>query len=96
MKADFKVTAWERVTVGEVSDAIKELLKAKFADGTISNADELIEFCESEDIPYGYGGIVEGSEVQMKPEENSGFATIEFDGDEERDFIWENAKRPTI
>lgn len=91
MHVDFKITVWERV---DVPEQFKELVTEKLQDGTIQNANDLIELmsgdsCSSEQL-------VDTCE-QLTPSENTHNATIELwdrvEGPENKDplkITWDN------
>lgn len=88
MNVDFKITAWERVSIPD--NRKEEVLKA-LKDGTISTANDLIDFLEKKnETDYQYEGMVVESENQLSLELNEGFSTIEaFD---DNGIVYENGK----
>jgi len=77
MNIDFKITAWERVSIpDEHKDLILEKLKSK----EIESSNELIEFCQSlnPEIDSTFEGTIPETDEQMLVSENGGEATIEL------------------
>lgn len=72
---DFKVTAWERVTIDD--DKLEEVI-AKIKSGEISTANDLVEAYEDS---Y-YEGVMAETTEQMTPEENDYQSTIEVLNDD--------------
>ncbi len=75
MEVDFKITTWERVTIDD--DSKLEEIKTKLEDKTIQTSNDLIAYCESNNIDVSFEGTVFEAEEQITTEENSGCATIE-------------------
>lgn len=87
---DFKVTAWERVSIDDKEKA-KEVL-TMMESGTIKTANDLIGFLGKDgDDSYEYEGILLETDTQMTPEENNGRATIEVRDEEV--YIWDNVDK---
>ena len=91
MRVDFKVTAWESVTV---QDEHKEEVLEKLRSGDIQTANDLIEFLDSQDSYNDYEILTETVD-QLTPQQNNGFSTIEAVEDKfvsERISLWGNGK----
>lgn len=85
MDVDFKITAWERVSIPE---KFREEVEHALKNGKIQTANDLNWMFE-EDVDYQ--GVLAETEEQMIPEENGGFATIEA-FDDELNLIFKNGK----
>lgn len=85
MDIDFKITAWERVSIPE---KYREEVEHALKNGKIQTAYDLILMFE-EDVDYK--GVLAETETQLIPEENEGFATIEV-FDDELNSIFKNGK----
>lgn len=85
MYIDYKMTCWKRAYFGEDTDVEKvlEILKTEGLDYVL---DEELGFTEQEDIP--------GIEVDLDPEDNDGYPTIEvYENNNPVDnLIWSNGK----
>lgn len=88
MNVDFKIKAWERVTVpDERKDEVIQALK----NGKILTANDLITFLDDQDErAYEYEGVVPETEEQMVVSENNGHATIEVISHDE-EVEWDNS-----
>lgn len=89
MKIDFKVTAWERVTIDlpkELEDEVLQLIK----EGEIETSNDLVTHLDSIGYVVDYETIPE-SEVQMTVEENDGDHTLEVI-DDEGNTVYTNAE----
>ena len=85
MYIDYKMTCWKRAYFAEDTDVEKilEILKTEGLDYVL---DEELGFTEQEDIP--------GIEVDLDPEDNDGYPTIEvYENNNPVDnLIWSNGK----
>jgi hypothetical protein len=75
MQIDFKITAWERITIPQELE--KEVIKA-IQNEEITNADDLIEMFGDDCF---HEGILTDVNQQMSIEENDHNATIEVIND---------------
>jgi hypothetical protein len=83
MQIDFKITAWERITIPQELE--QEVIKA-IQNEEITNADDLIEMFGDDCF---YEGILTDVNQQMSIEENDHNATIEIINDK-GDNIFDN------
>lgn len=85
MHVDFKVTTWERVEIPAKDEA--EIMAA-IADGRITSANQIFELFPSDDLMCDK---LDDVDVQMTPEENGGYSTIEVL--EGRELLWHNGTK---
>jgi hypothetical protein len=90
MYVDFKIEAWERVTIPE---EMEELIKEKLASKEIETSNELIEFLdENSDGHFAFEGVIDETEVSIKPENQDGYRTIEMSEKGREEVIFTNGK----
>jgi len=74
MFIDYKTTVWERF---EIEDEHKESLLKFLKENPETSAMEIYDHYRDE-IGGGHCETIEGTSVEMSPEENNGYSTIEI------------------
>lgn len=90
MKIGFKSTIWGELEIPhDVSDDTRDEIIEKLNKGELKSADDVIRFLEDKGHDYWEFEHDPNTDVEMKPEDNGGDATVEVQ-DEDRKVLWDN------